>query len=153
MDGDFPRSTARIGGHPIHPMLVPFPIVCFVGTLITDLVYWRTAQMQWANFSAWLLVAGLVMAAFAALAGLIDFFGERRIRALRPAWIHVVGNVVAVALSIVNAFVHSRDAYNSVVPLGLVLSFLVVAILLVTGWNGWDMVYRHGVGLGTGREP
>ena len=56
-----PASTARIGTHPIHPMLVPFPIAGFVGTLVTDIAYWRTAEMIWADFSAWLLFAGLIM--------------------------------------------------------------------------------------------
>lgn len=144
---DNPRSTARIAGHPIHPMLVPIPITCFIGTLITDLVYWRTANMMWANMSAWLLAAGLVVSILVVIAGLIDFLGDRRIRALRPAWIHGVGNALALILSIFNAFVHSRDAYTSVVPTGLILSALVVLILVVTGWNGWEMVYRHGVGV------
>ena len=147
MPDDNPRSTARIGGHPIHPMLVPVPIACFVGTLITDITYALTANMQWANFSAWLLAVGLVVSIFVVIAGLADFLGDRRIRALRPAWIHGLGNALALALAIVNAFVHSRDAYTSVVPLGLTLSVLVVAILVVTGWNGWEMVYRHGVGV------
>ncbi len=142
-----PRSTARIAGHPIHPMLVSFPIVCFVGTLITDIVYAYTAQMQWANMSAWLLTAGLIMSIFVVIAGLIDFFSEARIRTLRNAWIHAIGNALAIILSIVNVFVHSRDAYTSVVPTGLILSALVVVILLVTGWNGWEMVYRHRVGV------
>ncbi len=128
-------------------MLVPIPIACFVGTLVSDLAYWRTADMLWADFSAWLLTVGLVVAAFAALAGIIDFLGDRRVRALRPAWIHALGNVVALILAIINAFVHSRDAYTSVVPTGLILSALVVLILLVTGWNGWSLVYRHGVGV------
>jgi uncharacterized membrane protein len=153
MPSDTPRSTARIAGHPIHPMLVPFPIVCFVGTLITDIVYAITADMQWANFSAWLLTAGLVISIFAVIAGLIDALGDTRILRLRPAWIHVAGNVVALALAILDAFVHTRDAYTSVVPEGLILSVLVVLILLVTGWNGWDMVYRHGVGLDRGDRP
>ncbi len=147
-----PRSTASIFGHPIHTMLVPFPIACFVGTFLTDLAYWRTANMQWANMSAWLLTVGLIVAAFAVIAGAIDFLGERRIRALGAAWIHAVGNAVALILSIFNAFVHSRDAYTSVVPAGLILSGLVVLILLVTGWNGWAMVYRHGVGVSAGSE-
>ena len=56
-----PASSVQVAMHPIHPMLVPFPIVCFVGTLLTDLAYWKTAEMMWANFSAWLLFAGLVM--------------------------------------------------------------------------------------------
>jgi uncharacterized membrane protein len=134
-------------------MLVPIPMVCFVGTLITDIVYWRTASMMWANMSAWLLVIGLIVSVFAAAAGLIDFFGDRRIRELRAAWIHGLGNSAALVLSIFNALIHSRDAYTSVVPTGLILSALVVAILLVTGWNGWTMVYRHGVGVRQEESP
>jgi uncharacterized membrane protein len=128
-------------------MLVPIPIVCFVGTLVTDIVYWQTAAMLWADISAWLLVIGILVSLFAATAGLIDFFSDRRIRELRAAWIHALGNITALVLSIFNALIHTRDAYTSVVPSGLILSALVVAILLVTGWNGWTMVYRHGVGV------
>jgi uncharacterized membrane protein len=147
MTSENPHSTVAVAGHPLHPMLVPFPIVCFVLTLVFDIAYARTAQMQWANFSAWLLVIGLILAALAALAGVIDFFGDRRIRALPAVWIHGIGNAIAVILSIWNAFVHSRDAYTSVVPTGLTLSVIVVLILLVTGWMGWEMVYRHRVGV------
>jgi uncharacterized membrane protein len=134
-------------------MLVPIPIACFVATLFTDIVYWRTAAMQWANMSAWLLVVGLIIAVFAAAAGLIDFCGDRRIRQLRSAWVHALGNVTALILSIFNAFIHTRDAYTSVVPTGLILSAIVVLILLVTGWNGWSMVYRHRVGVRNEDRP
>jgi uncharacterized membrane protein len=147
MTEENPRSTARIGGHPIHPMLVPVPIVCFVGVFFTDLAYWRSANMQWANMSAWLLTVGLLVSVLVVIAGLIDFLGERRIRALRAAWIHAVGNALVLILSILNAFIHSRDGYTSVVPEGLLLSTAVVIILCITGWNGWEMVYRHGVGV------
>jgi uncharacterized membrane protein len=142
-----PHSTVSIRGRPLHAMLVPIPIVCFVGTLVTDIVYWQTAAMLWADISAWLLVIGILVSLFAATAGLIDFFSDRRIRELRAAWIHALGNITALVLSIFNALIHTRDAYTSVVPSGLILSALVVAILLVTGWNGWTMVYRHGVGV------
>jgi Predicted membrane protein len=142
-----PRSTASIAGHPIHPMLVPFPIACFVGALITDIVYWRTAEIMWATFSAWLLTAGLAIGALAALFGLIDFLGSRAIRARGVAWAHMIGNILVLGLSLINAFVHSRDAWTSVVPTGLVLSAVVVLILLFTGWMGWAMVYRHRVGV------
>jgi uncharacterized membrane protein len=148
-----PRSTASLRGHPIHPMLVPIPIVCFVATLVTDIVYWQTATMLWADMSAWLLAIGLIVSVFAAAAGVIDFFGDHRIRELRAAWIHGLGNVVALILSIFNAFIHTRDAYTSVVPTGLILSAIVVLILLVTGWNGWSMVYRHRVGVREGERP
>ena len=128
-------------------MLVPFPITCFVGTLVTDIAYANTANMQWANMSAWLLTAGLIVALFAVIAGFIDFLGDRRIRDLRAVWIHAGGNAVALILAIFNIFVHSRDTYTSVVPTGLTLSILTVLILLVTGWMGWELVYRHRVGV------
>lgn len=143
---DTPRSTARIAGHPIHPMLVPFPIVCFVGTLVCDIVYSQTADILWADMSDWLVTIGVIISVLVVIAGLIDALGDRRIRALPQLWIHALGNALALALAILNALVHTRDAYGQL-PEGLVLSALVVLILLVTGWNGWDMVYRHGVGL------
>jgi uncharacterized membrane protein len=147
MSGTNPRSTVSLGGRPLHAMLVPIPLVCFVATLITDIVYWQTAAMPWADMSAWLLLAGLIVSLFAAPAGIIDFLGDPRIREACAAWIHGIGNVTALILSIFNCFIHTRDAYTSVVPSGLILSALVVVILLVTGWTGWALVYRHGVGV------
>jgi uncharacterized membrane protein len=137
----------RIAKHPIHPMLVPVPITCFVGVLLTDAAYWKTAETMWANFSAWLISAGVVMGYLAAFFGLIDFLGNRHIRAQRAAWPHAIGNLVVLILATLNLFVHTRDAWTSVVPWGLTLSAAVVVILLFTGWMGWSMVYRHGVGV------
>lgn len=142
-----PRSTAQIARHPIHPMLVPFPIACFVGALLTDIAYWFTAEVMWANFSAWLVTVGVIMGVLAAIAGLIDFIGDPLIRAQAPAWPHVIGNVIALALAILNMLVHSRDGWTSIVPTGLILSALVVLILLFTGWMGGALVYRHRVGV------
>jgi uncharacterized membrane protein len=142
-----PRSTVSIGGLPLHAMLVPFPIVCFFGTFATDIAYWQTANVIWETFSVWLLAAGLVMGGFALLAGLIDFLGSRQIREMSSSWQHAIGNIFALILSLVNVFIHSRDGYTAVVPLGLVLSATVVIILLVTGWMGRDMVYRQRVGV------
>jgi uncharacterized membrane protein len=147
MKGDSLRSTAAIAGHPIHPMLVPFPIACFVGTLLTDIAYWRTAEIMWADFSAWLVTVGVVMGWLAGIAGLVDFLGNRLVRAQPPAWPHVIGNIVVLVLATVNMLVHTRDAWTSIVPTGLILSTIIVLILLFTGWMGWSMVYRHHIGV------
>src|SRR5262247_861950 len=93
-----PKSTASIAGHPIHPMLVAFPIAFFVATLACDIAFWRTGDTYWATTAQWLLGAGLVMAALAALAGIIDMLGEPRIRALRDVWWHAGGNILMVLI-------------------------------------------------------
>ena len=146
MLSDKPRLRAAVPPRLIHPMLVPFSVVCFVGAFLTDVAYWSSPDMQWANFSIWLLTAGLVMAGFAVLASLIDLIRSRRPRRSRPAWLRIIGAVLAVVLSVINAFVHSRDAYTSVVPTGLALSGLVVLVMLVTGCLGWSMVHQRDVG-------
>lgn len=105
-----PKSTAEIFGHPLHPMLVPFPIAFFVGTFVSDIVYLSSGDPFWARLSFWLLAAGLAMAALAAIAGFTDFLGDRLIRAIRPAWYHMAGNVTAVVLSCCRAV-----AYQSLV--------------------------------------
>lgn len=142
-----PQSTAKIAGLPLHPLLVTIPIGCFVGTLLTDIVYWRTAEMMWANFSAWLVTVGVVVGILAAISGLIDFLLGRKIREQPTAWLHMAGNVVALVLAFFNMLIHTRDAWTSVVPTGLILSALVVVILIFTGWLGWGLVYRHHVGV------
>lgn len=141
------RSTAQIARHPIHPMLVPIPIVCFIGALITDITYYVTSEMMWADFSSWFLVVGLIFGVLAALAGLTDFLGNRLIRAQTPAWPHLIGNVIVLILAFFNALIHTRDAWTSVVPTGLILSIVTVLILLITGWLGGQLVYRHRVGV------
>lgn len=141
------EPTATVARHPIHPMLVPFPIVCFIGALVTDIAYWRTAEIMWADMSAWLLLVGLIMGVLAGVAGLIDILGNRLIRSQAPAWPHMIGNLIALVLAVFNNMVHARDAWTSVVPTGLILSLVTVLILPITGWLGWTLVYRHGVGV------
>jgi Predicted membrane protein (DUF2231) len=72
---------------------------------------------------------------------------DRRIRQLRSAWIHALGNGLVIVLSVINVFVHSRDGYTAVVPTGIVLSGGVVLIMIITGWLGGELVYRHRVGV------
>jgi uncharacterized membrane protein len=141
------HSIAVNARHPIHPMLVPIPIICFIGALVTDIAYYASSEMMWADLSSWLLIVGLAGGVLAAVAGLIDFLGNRLIRTQAPAWPHLLGNLLVLVLSFFNALIHTRDAWTSVVPTGLILSTVVVLIMAVTGWLGWTMVYRDGVGV------
>jgi uncharacterized membrane protein len=142
-----PKSTARIAGHPIHPMLIPFPIAFFVSTFVVDLMFWRTGDVGWVTASEWLLGAGLVMAALAAVAGLTDFIGSPEVRRLGAASQHMIGNVAAVLIELFNLVIRLNNGPGAVMPWGLLSSTVVVAILLFTGWKGWEMVYRNHVGV------
>jgi uncharacterized membrane protein len=124
----------------LHPRLIAPAAALLVTACATDIVYWRTLLFQWNNFSIWLLTAGLVLAALAGVALLLDL-ARRRIGAF--AWGRFAGFTVAALLSLLNAFVHSRDAYAAVVPQGLQLSALVTAILLILGWRGWSLSAVH----------
>ncbi|RVA33674.1 DUF2231 domain-containing protein [Mesorhizobium sp. M7A.F.Ca.US.001.01.1.1] len=147
-----PRSTASIAGHPIHPMLIPFPIAFFVGTFVCDLIFWRTADPGWVTGSLWLLGAGLIMAALAALAGLTDVLGDVQVRNLTTAWLHAGGNVLVVLIELYNWYSRYAGGVAAVMPTGIVLSLIVVLILLFTGWKGWELVYRHRVGVSDGSD-
>src|ERR1700688_101770 len=138
------RSTAMPRGRPIHKILVSFSAAYFAGALVTDLVYWQTPDVLWERFSIWLIAAGLIMAGLAAIAYVIDLAGGRQID--MPSWPSVVGYALAILLSLVNAFVHSRDGYTAVVPTGLMLSGIVIAVLLLTAWVAMAMDNRQRVG-------
>jgi uncharacterized membrane protein len=127
-------STAQIASHPIHPMLVPFPIAFLIGALLSDLVFWGTGDGFWARASAWLIGAGLVGGALAAVAGLTDFLGNAAIRELREAWIHFIGNGIAVLVALANLILRLVEgSAPAVLPTGIILSAVVVVIFAVTG--------------------
>lgn len=145
-------SAFAIARHPIHATLAPFPIVCFTLTLLTDIAFWRTSDLMWQHFSEWLLFAGLVFGALAALAGAVDFVVRREVRAPGPAWPHAIGSLLVLVLAFVNSLVHARDGWTGVVPYGLVLSAVTVLVMMVSDWLGRAMVYRHGVGVSDTRR-
>ena len=142
-----PKSTVSIAGHPIHPMLVPFPIAFFVATVACDLMFYRSVDTMWVTATVWLLGAGVIMALLAALAGFTDFLGDSRIRALSVAWWHLLGNLTLVLVEAFNWYRRYQFGPDAVLPTGLALSVIAVLILLVTGWLGWEMVYRRHVGI------
>jgi len=140
-----PESTAKIADHPIHPMLVSFPIVCFIMTLVLDILYTR-GDTGVAGATKWLLGVGLVMAALAAVAGITDFLGDERIRRLGDALKHMLANVTAVVLEVVNFALRLKNP-DFIGSTGVYISLIVALILIYSGWKGGNLVFRHGVGV------
>lgn len=153
LDRDFgrpvgnPESTAQIGGHPIHPMIVPFPITCLVGALVTDILFALYGDPGFVTASKWLLGFGIGTALLAATFGLIDFMGNDRIRQLGHALQHMIANVAAVVVAVINLAIRLTGSDENVLSLGIYLSIATVLILMFSGWRGGDLVYHHRIGV------
>jgi uncharacterized membrane protein len=140
-------STAAVASHPLHPALITFPIAFLVGALATDVAYWITRTAFWAEFSVWLIGAGVVMGVIAAILGLIDFLTVERARKHSAGWIHLIGNLVAMTIATISLLLRWGNPVAHVLPTGLILSAITGAVLAVTGWFGGELVFRHLVGV------
>ena|SRR5215213_3497367 len=144
-------SAAAIAGHPLHPMVVPLPIGAYTGAVAADVAYAATRDPFFARAGRLLTLAGLVTGALAGVLGGIDFWSKGQIRSHWVAWLHVIGNAAVLALAGVSLGIRARGGASATVPRGLALSALSAAVLMVTGWVGGELSYRHRVGV-TERE-
>jgi uncharacterized membrane protein len=102
--------------------------------LATDIAYWGTANIMWADFSDWLLTVGVVVGYVTVVVAVIETLAARLPFRGRAAGWYAAGSVVALILATFDMLVHSRDAWTSVVPWGLVLTAATVFVLILTGW-------------------
>lgn len=140
-----PRSTFAINGHPLHPIVVTFPIALFVSALATDIIFQSTKDPAWANGSYWLIVGGLVTAVVAATGGVIDYLGDKRIQRLNTATLHAGANVIVVLLEGSSLYYRHKHGPAGVVPLGLIMSLISTLLLVFSGWMGGELIYKHRV--------
>lgn len=110
----------------LYTLFEPVPLGFFVAAWIFDIIYLNSFVVEWTHAASWLIAIGLVLAILPRLIALITLFRGSS----RAEKVHFWLTLVAIALAIVNAFVHSRDAY-AVVPSGVILSTLVVALMLI----------------------
>ena len=140
MRGPIAHSHARAA---LHRGFVGASGVLLIAAFATDYTYYTTALWQWANFSAWLITAGLIVMLAAVMLLLIDFATGRARRLNTGTFILVTA---AALLSLINAFVHSRDAWTSVVPQGILLSAVATLLLLIAGARGWSLTISRTTG-------
>jgi uncharacterized membrane protein len=121
--------------HPLHAILLAFPLPLFLGALLSDLAYRASFQVQWINFASWLIAGALLVGAFALVWALIGMLrgASRKGRAL----VYVVALLAMWVLGLLNAFVHAKDAWATM-PAGLYLSMIVTLLALVAAWIGYS---------------
>lgn len=114
----------------LYEIFNPIPLGFFVAAWIFDVLYIRTFELMWTHAASWLIAIGLVIAIIPRLINLVHVWVGHRYAQASPVKIHFWLNLVAIVLAIINAFIHSRDAW-AVVPAGVILSTLVVFLLLL----------------------
>ena len=118
---------------PLHAMLLAGTVPLFLGALLSDIAYYNSFQIQWANFAAWLIAGGLLFAGLALLFALANLIGAER-KAGRPV-LYFLLLLVTWVLGLINAFEHAKDAW-AMMPTGLVLSAIVAVLAVITAWLG-----------------
>ena len=123
---------------PLHAILLAFPIALFTFAVFTDLAYLGTAQIQWTNFSAWLIAGGLLSGGLVGLWAIVDL-----VRGRRRALTYLLLLAAMWVAGLVNAFQHSRDGWASVGAAGLMLSLLSAGLALAAGWVAFSRRERN----------
>jgi uncharacterized membrane protein len=141
------ESKAKLFGHPIHQMLIVFPLGLLGTSFVFDIIHLATGAGRWADVAFWMIASGIVGGLVAAVFGVIDSVAiQRGTRARRVGTWHGVGNVVVVALFAVSWLLR-RDAPADPGALPIALSAAGVLLALITGWMGGELVTRLGVGV------
>lgn len=144
------ESKAKAFGHPIHPMLIVFPLGLFITAVVFDVIYLVTDNDKWSEIAYWMIAAGIIGGLLAAIFGLIDWLAiPAGTRAKSIGLWHGAGNVVVVALFAASWLLRLDDPRDPTL-VALILSFIGVGIGAVTGWLGGELVDRLGVGVDEG---
>ena len=145
------QGQAKIFGHAIHPMLVVFPLGLLATSLAFDVAYMATGDPTFSAVAFWMIAAGVCGGLLAAIFGFIDWWsipGATRAKAV-GAW-HGVGNLVVVLVFIASWFLRLESGFNTA---AFTLSVIGVALALIAGWLGGELVERLGIGVDDNANP
>ena len=144
------ESRAKLFGHPIHQMLIVFPLGLLATAVVFDILTMLTGNLRWTESAFYMIGAGVVSGLIAAVFGLIDFLAiPSGTRAKRVGTLHGVGNVIVVLLFAGSWFLRWPDPTNPG-TVAHICSYAGAALSLITGWLGGELVGRLAVGVDEG---
>ncbi len=142
-------SPASIAGHPVHPMIIPFPIALWVFSVVADVVYLWRGNPVWRDYIAfYALLGGIIGAAVAAVPGLIDWLSLKDREVVKIANWHARLNVIALLIFAASLYLRTTSGASQVTgsyTIPLALSVLGVILITISGWLDGEMVFKHGV--------
>lgn len=148
-------SKVKIAGHPVHPMLVAYPVAFYTAATVCYIVYNSNDDPFWFKVALVANIAGVAMAALAALPGFIDWlFIPKKSKAKNTGLFHMLCNVLALTCFAIVAFTECKkwDDPAPVLGLAIPLTVLGFVLTLIAGFLGWTLVQKHHVGVDVGEE-
>ena len=139
-------SKVAIVGHPIHVLLVHFPVAFVIATLGVDVIYWWSGDVFWLRVGIWSAGMAFVSGVAASIIGTAELLLVRGIRLHEASWSHAIAAMTLVAISGANWGLRLTDPV-SVLPHGLLLSVLASVMVGFAGWHGGKLVFDHGIGI------
>lgn len=140
-------SRAAIAGHPLHPMMIHFPVAALLGLVAADAGFLWTADLFWQRAALWLAGIGAVGGWLASIAGMVDLLSVRKIRMKVTAWCHAILAVMMLSLATLNWLLRYRDDYPELGLWGFYLSLLTALLIALAAFLGGRLVYEHAVGV------
>jgi uncharacterized membrane protein len=140
-------SLVSVAGHPIHAMLVTFPIALVISTLGCDVFYWWSADPFWTRAALWASGFAFWLGILASIAGAAELLLVPGIRKRAASWNHGVAAVMLLSVAGMNWGIRLGDAEGAVLPVGLGLSALASVFVGIAGWHGGKLVFDHGIGI------
>jgi len=139
-------TPMSVAGHPIHPVLVSFPIVLWISSLVCDVIWLGGYQPLWAQIAYISMWGGMIMVIWAAVPGLLDMLAIKPGTPIkRIAYIHMTMNLSLIVMYGLNLWWRSQAEEPQIGP--VVLSFISICALAISAWLGGEMVHRKGVGV------
>jgi uncharacterized membrane protein len=140
-------SKVALAGHPIHAVLVAFPIALTTCTFAADVLYWWTGDAFWARAGLWASGAGFLLGVLAGIAGTVELLMVPGIRARAASWTHFIIAVMLLSILGANWGYRLTGYEQAILPYGLLLSTFAVAFTGFTGWHGGKLVFEYQVGV------
>lgn len=140
-------SRAAIAGHPLHPMMIHFPVAALLALVASDFAFLWTDDPFWSRASLWLAGVGAFGGWAASLAGLVDLLTVKRIRQKITAWCHAIIAVMMLSLASLNWVLRYQGPADSMVLWAFYLSLFTAGLIAIAAYLGGRLVYEQAVGV------
>ncbi|MDO9526035.1 MAG: DUF2231 domain-containing protein [Gemmobacter sp.] len=143
---DQTASSVAIAGHPLHAMMVAFPITLAFCAFAADALYWWTGDLFWPRVALWSAGVGFVIGILAGIVGTLELLIVPGIRIRSASWTHFILAVMLLSLLGANWIIRWDDAVSAVLPWGILMSAITAGMTAITGWHGGKLVFDYQIG-------